>query len=280
MAKNNNSSDLLAEVIEAVRKNARYQIISEELVRQVAAAELAKGRGKKEAIKATRSKLHQVAGAYQEKEIPYAAWTEELAALPHDLQSPELRAFCQKAMGMHASTNERLPILEEIFQRAFAEIGAVHSILDLACGLNPLAIPWMPLAPGAAYHACDIYTDMIDFLNQFFVHARVNGTASICDLTSGVPQTPVQLALLLKTIPCLEQMQKGIGAQLLDAIPARFILVSFPVRSLGGRSKGMPAFYENQFMDIVEQKQWHVKKIEFSAELTFLVEKVDVEREK
>ena len=39
--------------------------------------------------------------------------------------------------------------------------GQPKVILDLACGLNPLAAAWMPLAPGATYHAVDVYQDMV-----------------------------------------------------------------------------------------------------------------------
>ena len=60
----------------------------------------------------------------------------------------------------------------------------IRSVLDVACGLNPLAIPWMPLAPDVHYYACDIYADMIAFLNGFFQIAGIDGQAQACDLVS------------------------------------------------------------------------------------------------
>ena len=58
-------------------------------------------------------------------------------------------------MGYHSSTRERLPILEQFYARALADIPPARVVLDLACGLNPLALAWMPL--GEAIAAPDGY---------------------------------------------------------------------------------------------------------------------------
>lgn len=263
----------LDELVAQVRAGEKYRHISEDLIRRIAAQELANRRSLKDAVKAVRNKLHQVGGAYQESPIDYAHLLKELENLPADLQHPDVRAFCLKAMRSHASTRERLPILQSFFYETFAEIGPVNSILDVACGLNPLALPWMPLPPAVRYSACDIYHDQIDFLNHFFSAMGVNGLAGVCDLTTHIPSQPVDLALVLKTIPCLEQVDKTIGARLLDALPARRLLVSYPSHSLGGRSKGMVANYSAAFERLVQGRGWEIRRFEFATELAFLVTK-------
>src|SRR6185369_15725969 len=151
----------------------------------------------KEAIKATKNKLHQVAGAYLDARLPYDEWLALLTAAAADerrttnderptanddealsnsvlsTQSSALAQACRDIMRHHASTRERLPILESFYTTTLASLGPVRSVLDLACGLNPLALPWMPIAPDASYYACDIYADMIAFLNGFFVRAKI-----------------------------------------------------------------------------------------------------------
>lgn len=265
--------NLLDELIKSVRAGARYKAISAELVRRVGAQELAKGRSFKEAVKATRNKLHQVGGAYQETPIPYERLLGELQTLPHEPRDPALQAFCRRVMQFHTSTNERLPVLERFFIETLAEIGPVQSILDLACGLNPLARPWIPLAKGGQYFACDIYADMVAFANAFLVHTRQDGRAEVYDLVQEVPARPVQVALALKTIPCLEQVDKEIGLRLLEGVQAGYILVSFPAHSLGGRSKGMVKNYESHFREMIGGKPWGVQRFEFPGELAFLVSK-------
>ncbi|MHC1740682.1 MAG: hypothetical protein AB9897_06175 [Anaerolineaceae bacterium] len=266
-------ASILDELIKQVRANEKYSAIDIELVRSLGIVELQKRASLKEAIKSTRNKLHQIGSAFQEKPIPYSPWQTELSGLSADLSAESVQAFLIRCMQLHASTQERLSIHQTIFKQLFPVIGPVHSILDLACGLNPLNLPWMPVGEDLEYFACDIYTDMLGFLDLFFEHFKVNGHAFTCDLTRSVPQQPVQLALLLKTIPCLEQVDKQAGRRLLESLHAENILVTFPAHSLGGRSKGMVQNYSEHFNQLVSGKPWQITRFEFSGELAFLVRK-------
>jgi len=267
------SVELLDRLVKTVRSTPRYQGISVELVQQIGAQQLNKDRSFKEAVKATRNKLHQVGGAYQEHAIPYSAWLAELKSIPPDLGDARLRDFCRRMMGEHASTRERLPELERFYATILEPIVPLQSVADLACGFNPLALPWMRLAENAPYYGCDIYADLADFFNIFLTHLQRPGRVEVCDLTHSIPSQPVHLALLLKTLPCLEQVNKAIGLALLDCIQADFLLVSFPASSLSGCSKGMVKNYSAHFLEMIEGRCWSVKRFEFPSELAFLVKK-------
>lgn len=257
-------------LVDAVRSNAKYGSITPELVRKLGAEELRKRPKLKDAVKSTRNRLHQVAGAYLSATPPYESWLARLEAAP---SFDERREICRALMQTHASTRERLPILDDFYRTGLAGIAPARSVLDVACGLNPLAIPFMPLADGARYYACDIYTDLADFLNRAFPLLGVTGEAWAADVTQSVPPQPVDLALVVKAIPCLQQLDKSIGARLLDGINAKYLLVSYPVHSLGGVSKGMRANYDAQFNDLVAGRGWSVERFDFSTELAFLVTK-------
>jgi 16S rRNA (guanine(1405)-N(7))-methyltransferase len=263
--------DPLERLVQAVQEGAQYRTLYTELVRRVAVVEFSKGRNFKETVKATRNKLHQLGGAYTETPIPYSRWHTELAALPMNIGDLAFQSYCRSCMHLHASTHERLPVLETFYGTILREISPVKSILDLACGLNPLAIPWMPLSRDAFYLACDIYTDQVDFLNAYLDHIHVPGEAFLCDLAHQVPQQPIHLALLLKTIPCLEQLDKQVGIRLLEGIQAEHILVSFPAHSLGGQSKGMVQNYEAHFREMIADRFWSVQRFLFPGELAFLI---------
>lgn len=267
-----NAFDLDALVCQ-VQKSEKYCRISSEIIRALVQKEIQKTRNTREIIKATRNKLHQVGSAYQEKPIPYKEWIKELVKLPASLQDPSLQGFILKALDAHASTRERLPILNRFYAETLREIPAPHSIIDVACGLNPLSIPWMPLASGFSYTGCDIYEDMVDFLNAFFAHCGIKGEVHSCDITRNIPDGQFDLALVLKTIPCLEQIDKEAGYKLLTQLNAASILVSFPARSLGGKSKGMVQNYEKHFLDLTAGLDWKITRYEFSGELAFLIEK-------
>jgi len=174
---------------------------------------------------------------------------------------------------LHASTHERLSILKDFYSQIFSHLPPVNSIMDIACGLNPLAIPWMPLAPDTSYYACDMYADMVNFLSELMKLLPVDGQAKICDVVADPPAASVDLALVLKAIPCLEQIDKQAGMRLLDGLNARFMAISFPAKSLGGRSKGMVENYASYFEELISDRDWEVlAKLEFSTELVFVVE--------
>lgn len=267
------SDESLERLVAAVRQSPKHGRICEDFVRHVGADELPKRRSLKAAIKSTKNKLHQVGGAYLDGSMSYDAWLESLARAAQSTSPDDLRDTCRSVMSHHASTNERLPILDEFYRTVLADVAPVRSVLDVACGLNPLAIPWMPLAPDAAYFAYDVYHDMIDFVGAFMRLAGVAGQAQAADVSRFVPPDRVDVALILKTIPCLEQVDKAAGQRLLEGVRADYVLVSFPVRSLGGRAKGMVENYDAHLHALIAGKDWPVQRFAFETELAFLIDK-------
>jgi 16S rRNA (guanine(1405)-N(7))-methyltransferase len=251
-----------------VRASAKYRHVAAALIERIGAEELGR-RGKyKDALKATKNKLHQVAAAYQESAPGYERWLAQLRAV-HDAAA--LKNACHAMMSAHASTRERLEDLESFYAVLFAALPPVGSILDVACGLNPLAIPWMNLPENATYTACDVYEDLAGFLNQALPLLGVKGTAYACDVLGELPEETVDLALVLKTIPCLEQVDRDAGEHLLGGLPAKHIAVSYPVASLGGRSKGMRQNYRAEFLERFSGRQWEVRELDVPGELVFLL---------
>jgi len=265
----------LDQLVDAVLASRNYRHISRDFIAVLGSQELARHSNLKEAIKATRNKLHQVGGAYIESEAHYAAWIALLQQAAVNGDNDQFKRACKSVMGFHASTRERLPMLEQFYTTLLADLPPVRSVIDVACGLHPLAIPWMPLGQGAQYYAYDIYHDMADFLNEFMVLIHMPGYAQTRDVIQHCPTSKVDLAFVLKAIPCLEQVDKNAGLHLLDAINADHLVVSFPVHSLGGRKKGMAANYEARFHDLVRHKNWSIKRFEFATELVFRINKKD-----
>ena len=131
----------------------------------------------------------------------------------------------------------------------------------------------MPLGPQAAYYAYDMYTDLMAFLSDAIAILGMRPIVEATDVTQGVKAPVADVALLLKAIPCLEQIDRSAGEQLLERIPSRRILVSFPLRSLGGRARGMGQNYESRFRYLVKNKGWAVERFVFPTELAFLIQK-------
>lgn len=270
-----NSPTDLIQLTEAVLAGAKYRHIAPELVHLIGTQELTKRNNLKAAIKATKNKLHQITGAYWQGKPAYGEWLALLQAASQEEDTPDqkfLHTACRTLLTHHASTRERLPFLRSFYTTLFAGLPPIHSVLDLACGLNPLTIPWMNLASDACYYACDVNRDQIDFLQGALPHLGANGEAFVCDLLQEVPPQPVDVAFLFKTIPCLEQVDRLIGPRLLAGINAKVLFVSFPAQSLGGRNKGMVDTYGNHFaglLDEVGEDRWEVAEFSFATEVVF-----------
>jgi 16S rRNA (guanine(1405)-N(7))-methyltransferase len=262
---------MLDTLVEKVAASPGYRGIARELIASVGMRELAKRRSLKEAVKATKSRLHQVAGAYFPQQ-EYARWLAMLQEASAQCRE-ELKSACREVVRHHASTRERLPILDEFYTRTLGDLPPPRRVLDLGCGLNPLAIPWMPLAPDAEYRAYDVYPDLAVFLTACLPLLGVRGTAGVADLTAAVPTEPADVAFLLKLLPPLERLDAAAPARLLDVLNADYLLVSYPVHSLGGRRKGMVATYDAQMQRLLGGKGWRVERFEFTTELAFRIRK-------
>jgi 16S rRNA (guanine(1405)-N(7))-methyltransferase len=261
------------EIVESILATRKYRNISEDLIRDVASSEIPKRRDLKEAIKATKSKLHQVAGVYMSGAIDYDSLLLELSDAASSGDMRRLRKACIAAMRLHPSTRERIGILDQFYHVSLSNLPPVRSVLDVGCGFNPLSIPWMGLSQGVEYYAYDVYHDLASFLNRALPILGVSGHAYVCDVIQSPPARQADLALVLKTLPCMEQIDRSAGIGLLRAINASYLLVSYPTHSLGGRDRQMPENYEARFLDLIRGANWSVKRFEFETELAFLVTK-------
>ena len=256
-----------------VLKKKKYAHIHPGLIRSIAESERKKGRKKKGTEKAVLSKLHQIGGAYFAQTPDYATWQAEIGDLSDDMQAEGTRDFCIRVMQSHHSTAERLYILRDFYQETLASIQPIPSILDLACGLNPLALPWMPIEKDVQYYGCDIFSDMINFLGAFSKHFKIKGNFTQCNILNAEFHQKAKLALVLKTLPVLEQIEKGFAPKLIRSIPAEYILFSYPISSLTGKAKGMRETYSAQFETMMAENDWPYEKFEFSSELAYLGKK-------
>ena len=260
------------QLIEQVNYSPKYAQLAGTLVSRVTREEAKKFRSVQDIIRSSRTRLHQLTGAFLAPKIDYAQWLVNFQSLDRkDLEGR--KSTSRSMMRLHASTYERLEVLPDFFQSSLASIKPVRSVLDLACGLNPLSIPWIPLADDFTYFASDVVSPLVYFLWHYFELFGVRGNASVMDLSYSIPSQPVQLALLMKSLPLMEQIEKGLSQKILDNLNAEHILVTYPLRSLGGRKKGMEETYRFQFDQLVAGRDWKIQEFSFQNEVAFLVTK-------
>jgi 16S rRNA (guanine(1405)-N(7))-methyltransferase len=259
-------------VVAAVSSSKKYRAVCADTIRRIAARELAVRGSVKTATKATKRRLHQAYGAF-EHDFDDQAAAQRLEAAYQTGSQPEIKSACSQLLGLHSSTRERLPILEQFYEAVFGITGRPSSMLDLGCGLNPLAWSWMGLEAGTRYFALDIDQSRVHFLNRYLALAGLEPLARCQDVLSQPPADTVDLALLLKLSPTLERQETGATLRLIEQIRSPHVVVSFSVTSLGGREKGMAEQYQAQFLNWIEGQSWSVDTLRFETELAFAVRK-------
>jgi 16S rRNA (guanine(1405)-N(7))-methyltransferase len=255
--------------VRGLRESRRYRSLAEATLVRVARRSAREHPGRREALKAAKRKLHQVYGAYLS---PTAVASAERAAeriAGGGLDEAGQRSLCLDVMAQHASTAERLPFLERFYGELLEGLPRLESVVDLACGLNPFALPWMRLPAGVQYLALDVderLATAFDRLGEAWP-GRLRG--AVHDLAAGPPEVSGDLVLLLKAVPCLEQQEAGSARRLLASLRAPAVLVSFPARSLGGRDKGMRQTYDRLLREMVEGSGRAVEVFSYPTETVY-----------
>jgi 16S rRNA (guanine(1405)-N(7))-methyltransferase len=262
-------------VTAALRQSRRYADLYEPVLRRVAEEALAVERGRvPAAVKRAKRALHELHGAFVGTSPPdYHAFEAALRAASASGDADRLADELRRIMGQHAASRERLPVLNRFYREIFARTGPPSTLLDVACGLNPLATPWMDLPEGAVYHGCDIDLELVAFVDRCLTLLGIRHETSLVDLLDPPPGPAADVALVLKTVTVLEQQAHGAGFALVDRLRAATVVASFPTRSLGGRGKGMAATYADRFEAAAAERGWPTERLEFAGELVYLVRK-------
>jgi 16S rRNA (guanine(1405)-N(7))-methyltransferase len=259
-------------VVTAIKQSKKYRDTSEETIRQLAVEAVATHKKARPAEKAVRRRLHSIMAPYL-GDPDYTAAAERLNKVFVGGDEADIRAVCLDLMHTHLSTRERLPILDTFYRDIFAVTGPPGRLLDIACGLNPLAFPWMGLPVlGSDFVAYDIHEPRITFLNHYFILQGLPPLAFVRDVALHAPTESGDVALFLKEMPRFERNYPGRGRALLDALDVRWLVVSFPTISTHG-GRNLTNRYREFFHQIIDGSGWPVTELLFDTELVFCAEK-------
>jgi 16S rRNA (guanine(1405)-N(7))-methyltransferase len=263
---------LIAQIMQS--KKYRDIGVAEDTIRDILITELARQPNEKAAMQSARKKLHEVIALYL-GDPDYERAYERLKAAYGSGDEDEIKETCADIMRDHDSTRERLPLLESFYARIFEITGTPRGVLDIACALNPLTIPWMNLPGGAVFYGYDIHQQRMDFLSRYFAllpGTGITARAIMRDILVHYPQESGDVALLLKEIHRMEKRRRGIVLPLLDALDVRWIVLSSPTHSRTGRHSTIDA-YRRQVHGIIADRPWPVTEIEFDNELIYCIQK-------
>lgn len=135
----------------------------------------------------------------------------------------------------HSSTQERMEFYPELREKIYS-LG-ISSILDLGCGLNPLALA----RPGIHYFASDIREDELEIVRLFFHNHHISGETFVYDLKKMHGALPnADICLLLKVVDVIETKGHKLAEKIIKDVPCKYVLVSFPTKTLSGKPMNHP----------------------------------------
>ncbi len=256
----------LAEIKQKILASKKYKSIYPKTVERIVNDLSAKYKPK-ELEKEVKNMLHKVWGAY------YSTRPDFSKLLKNFKEAGSWKQEVMNLLKIHSSTNERTSYLETFYKEIFEVTGVPTLIIDHGCGFNPLTLPWMNLPQTSTYKAYDIDTEEVEFLNNILGQLNIsNAQVQLGDLLSDSFEY-ADVVFMFKILQVLDMQKKGSALNVLKDQKCKFIVVSFPTKSISGKDKGMKNFYESYLLDLIKDENWEVSKVVFDNDLVFIINK-------
>lgn len=166
----------------------------------------------------------------------------------------------------HTSTRERLSSYKEL--KKILKKLKISSILDLGCGLNPLALA----TPSYIYYAADINEGELALIKKYFKKHKIRGKTFIYDLTNPTKSLPkADCCLLLKVLDVVANNNQQLTRKIINTIPARYIIISFATHKLSGKPMNLPT--RPWFENLLEQGGYIYTKIKTENEVFYIIKR-------
>ncbi len=181
----------------------------------------------------------------------------------------------------HQSTQERFDYLPSVYALLFDKLFALgltkdFSLLDVACGFTPFSLSYFPVRP-KKYTACDLSSLDMQLILAFFKKEKQIGSVKAIDVLSEeflswVVLQKTDVSFLFKALDSFELRKRNSSKAILTAIPSRFLVVSFALRTLGGK-KIIAVSRRSWFEKFCVKQGWTFQTIQIPNELFYLVVK-------
>lgn len=203
-------------------------------------------------IKKVRAELHAFSGRFQSNVKKRVKFLEE--------------GKIEALLKTHSSTYERIdfyPFLKELLKKL-----KVKSILDLGCGLNPIALADKDLF----YYASDIDKEELKLIKNFFKKYHIKGKTFFYDLKNPEKEFPeTDICLLFKVLDVIENRGHKLAEKLIKKIPSKYILVSFSTKTLSGKPMNHPQ--RGWIEQLLKRLGFQFEIIKSQKEIFYLIKK-------
>jgi hypothetical protein len=228
----------------------------------------------KSIISLTRKKLRTAYGVYIKE--PLSSFQKTIFSLS-SFNDSSISYILQS----HQSSKEREGSYKKIYESIFFSLKELgfpqdYSLMDIACGYNPFSYSFLPIKP-SSYFAVDLSSKDCELINLFFSKIMISGEAfafSILseEFLSWFKDQESTLTFFLKTIDSVEQIKKHYSKTLLCACPSKFMVVSFPLVSIGGKHS-LGEGLRTWFTRFCTTQGWVFKHFSLSDEIFYIIKK-------
>ncbi len=221
-----------------------------------------------------RKKLHEVIAPYLE-DIDYYQETKYLSAeyQQNSLNNDQIKNWARTIMHKHASTRERLANLEGFYQTIWSKIGYPSSIIDLACALDPLSLPWFNNPFLNSFYGIDIHKPRLDFLETFFQLYFPFAKTIQQDFIAEPVQIKADCAFLFKEAHRMEKRKSGSTSQLIQNLDVQHIIISLPAKDLSGHHD-LSDFHTRLIENAIQGQKFSITRAQVGVELLYFIEKL------
>ncbi len=201
-------------------------------------------------IKEVRNELRKLVGRFKTSKDPFKLVQE---------------SNIEELLNYHSSTRERAGFYNK-FKKLISGFKA-KSILDLGCGLNPIAIA----KPGIKYYAQDIDENNLRIIDSYFKKNKIPGKTILSDLRKPQKLPKADLCLILKVLDILKMPHKDVK-ELLKSLNCKTLIISFPTITLSGKQMSKP---KRKWLEyVLKELNYKFKILKSDNELFYVVNKV------
>jgi len=165
----------------------------------------------------------------------------------------------------HASSADRMadyPALRNELEKI-----QIRSILDLGCGLNPLALARV----ATTYYAVDIREDELALVAEFFKQENISGKTIVCDIRKELPVLPpVDVCLLMNILDIIESRVHIRAEEIITNVKAKYFFITFSTKTLSGKPMRHPQ--RGWIERLLTRRRYLWKRITLSTEVLYIAQ--------
>jgi 16S rRNA (guanine(1405)-N(7))-methyltransferase len=230
--------------------------------------------------KIIRKKVRELHGVFAKNQIGQEKKQRYLSELKN-ADNKKKEEIITKILESHQSTFERMndyPLLYKRILENYGQKRKIEKIIDLGCGYNPFAYSYLKCSP--KYFAVDINKDDSEFIQNYFDLNKIDGKSVTLDLTEKNNLKIIEeesktsdVCFMFKLLDSLESKQRGSSEELFKHVLSELIVVSFPLKTIGGRKeiKGKRKWFDK----IKNNKKYKIEIFALENEIYYLLKQAN-----